>query len=299
MDHASRSTLRVSPSALLAVGAAAGILLAAAGILRTGSSSTGALPAGVIAQVNGHAIRLQDYERAINALAQDRRSGIDATQRKLVVDRLIDDELLLERAMELGLARDDLRVRRALTGAVIESVVADQDSIQPSDRELRSFYDSERDFFTSPGQLRLRQIWLRASTPADTDAALDRARKAITRLRSGDDFSSVKHDLGDQEIAPLPDALVPVTKLGDYLGPTAMRTALGMKTGEISDPVRSNTGYHVLQLVERRSAEPPPFEDIKPQVAAEFRRRASEQALRTYLDDLRSRADVTVAAELP
>jgi parvulin-like peptidyl-prolyl isomerase len=291
--------VRASTTALLVTGCVAGILLAAAGILRTGTTTSAALPGGVVARINGQPVRLEDYERAVNALAQDRRSAVDASQRQLVLDRLIDDELLLQRALELGLARDDLRVRRALTGAVIESVVANQDSFQPNDREVRDFYERERDFFTSPGQLRLRQIWMRASTPADSPAALQRAQGAVERLRQGEDFDAVKQALGDQELAPLPDALVPATKLGDYLGPTAIRTAMTLQPGAVSDPIRSNSGYHVLQLIDRRAADPPPLDDIKPQVIAELRRRAADQALRAYLDDLRSRADVTVAPNKP
>src|SRR6185295_10882002 len=103
----------------------------------------------------------------------------------------------------------------------------------------------------------------------------------------------------DTEIAPLPDTLLPVSKLADYLGATALRTVLALEPGGVSDPVRSNTGYHVLQLLERQSDVAPPLEEIKPQVIAEFRRRAADQALRAYLDDLRSRAEVVVSPKLP
>jgi len=74
---------------------------------------------------------------------------------------------------------------------------------------------------------------------------------------------------------------------------------LALDQGAVTDPVRSNTGYHVLQLVERQPDSTPAFDEIKPEIIAEFRRRAADQALRTYLDDLRSRADVVVAPRLP
>lgn len=284
---------------LLIAGAALGTVLAALGILRTNTGPMRSLPAGAVALVNGQVIRLDDYERAVNGLVQDRRSGVDAEQRKLVLDRLIEEELLLERALELGLARDDLRVRRALTSAVIESVVSGQESVSPDDAELLAFYNRDRDFFTSPGQVRVRQIWFRATSPADAPRALERAQQAIERLKGGEDFAAVKAALGDKELAVLPDALLPAPKLGDYLGPTAIRTVLTLPVGQLSEPVRSNTGYQLFEVVERTAAEPPPFEMIKPQVLAEFRRRSSDQALRTYLDDLRSNATVVVSPSLP
>lgn len=291
---------RSRPALLLACGAALGALLAGWGVLRGGSGPrSGALPPGIVARVNGQLIRLEDYQRAVNGLAQDRRSGVDAEQRKLVLDRLIDDELLLQRALDLGLAHDDLRVRRSLTAAVIESVASEQEGVTPDDNELRAFYESDREFFTSPGQLRVRQIWLRAANAADATVAQQRAQQAVERLRQGEDFATVKAAVGDKELAPIPDALLPVSKLGDYLGPSAIRTAMTLAPGEVGEPVRSNTGYHVLQVVERNAAEPAPFDSVKSQVLAEYRRRAADKALRAYLEDLRRQADITVVGNLP
>ena len=104
--------------------------------------------------------------------------------------------------------------------------------------------------------------------------------------------------VGDPELAPLPDVLLPPAKLLDYLGPTALRTALALEPGAVSDPVRSATGYHVLQVVEREAEWVPPREEIGDEVVAEYRRRRGERALRAYLDGLRARADVEIAPSL-
>jgi len=52
-------------------------------------------------------------------------------------------------------------------------------------------------------------------------------------------------------------------------------------------------------VVERQPDAEPPLADIRPQVVAEFRRRAGERALRAYLDELRANADVVLAEPLP
>jgi parvulin-like peptidyl-prolyl isomerase len=104
--------------------------------------------------------------------------------------------------------------------------------------------------------------------------------------------------LGDAEISPLPDALLPIEKLLDYLGPTTLKAALKLAAGEVSDPVPAPGGYCVLQVVHRQADVTPPLTEIMPQVVTEFRRRAGDEALRTYLDDLRARANVAVDASL-
>jgi peptidylprolyl isomerase len=60
----------------------------------------------------------------------------------------------------------------------------------------------------------------------------------------------------------------------------------------VSDPVRSGTGYHVLQLVESEPSRVADFDEIEALVRAEWTRRTGERALREYLDDLRARAEI-------
>ena len=212
-----------------------------------------------------------------------------------MLDRMIDEELLVERGIELGLVRQDARVRRDLTAAVIDAVVTGHDDRTPSDAELAAFYEREREFFARPGRLRVRQVWCRAATGSDEVAAETRARAAAARLRAGDDISAVRGAVGDAELAPPPDVLLPPAKLLDYLGPTALRTALELEAGAVSDPVRSATGFHVLQVVEREDAWVPAREEIADDLLAEYRRRSSERSLRVYLDRLRARAEIEVA----
>ncbi len=273
---------------LLVLGAATGIVLAAVGLL----GGEGGLPANAVARVNGQPIAADDYLRAVAAVANDRRGGADDADRTRVRERLIDEELLLQHGLALGLARSDARVRKGLTQAVIDAAVARAGDVRPSEEELRAFYAQERDFFTQPGRVRVRQVWCKVITSVQSEGALTRCRDAMARLRAGEDFATVRQALGDTEITPLPDAPLPPAKLVDYLGPTLARTVADLQPGETSEPVRSVTGYHIVQLVEGEAATVPPFEHIRQVITGEFRRRAGEQALRTYLDDLRARATI-------
>jgi PPIC-type PPIASE domain/SurA N-terminal domain len=284
------------PLVLLVLGGLVGAGLAAAGL--TGPSGREALPAGAVALVNGEPIRTDDYERMVQGLANDQREPITAADRRHVLDRLIDEELLVQHGLALGLARHDRRVRADLTSTVIDGVVSDASEREPGEAELTAFYNANRDFFAGPGRVRVRQVFVRVAAPTDAGAQA-RADAAARRLRAGDSFAAVSAELGDPPLVPLPDAPLPPAKLRDYLGPTALAAVLALGDGEVSDPVRSGSGYHVLQLVERQSDVLPALDDIRSQVIAEFRRRAGERALRAYLDELRATAAVVVAEPSP
>ena len=288
------------PLLLLGLGAGLGLALATAGILGSAAES-GALPDSAIARVNGVPVRADDYGRLVSGLESDLRRPASAEEQRRVLDRMIEEELLVQRGLELGLARYDRRVRSDLVSAVIAAVASDAEVQEPSEAELKEFYAEQSDFFTQPGRLRVRQIFFKApardrGTDRET-AAAERAAEARERLERGEDLESVRRSLGDREILEVPDALLPAAKLREYLGPTAVRRALDLEVGAVSEPIRSGTGLHVLQLVAREPDRTPPYAELAPQVRAEWRRRAGDRALRAYLDEMRRRADVEVAAD--
>jgi parvulin-like peptidyl-prolyl isomerase len=277
---------------LLALGSALGLVLAAGGLLASGRDAGPALPSDTIARVNGVPIRSDDYRRALEAVALDRRTPPDAELRRHVLDRLIDEELLVQRGLELGLPRVDARVRHDLAAAVIDAATASAAPDQPSAAELARFYEDNRGMFSRGERIHLRQVFVAAATP-DGDA---RAAAAAARLRAGEDVASVRAELGDAEPVPLPDGPLPAAKLVDYLGPTPLRAALDLPAGGVSDPVRSTGGFHVLVLVAREPGTVPALAEIEEEVRAEWRRNGGERALRSQLETLRARATLDVTA---
>jgi hypothetical protein len=283
---------------LLGAGAVLGLALAAAGLMG-GDAGGGGLPRHAVAAVNGELLRVEEYERAVAALARDRRDPIGPAEKRHVLERLVDEELLVQRGLELGLARHDRRVRGDIVSAVIQVAISQADAREPDAEEVRAFYAEHRDYFAHTGRSLVRQLLVRGPPKREDAEAEARAREASRRLRAGEDFAAVNAALGDPQIAPLPADYLPATKLREYLGPTATRAALELEPGGVSDPVRSAAGRHVLLLVDREAGRVPPLPEIEAEVRAELRRRAGDRALRAYLDELRTRADLRIASELP
>jgi hypothetical protein len=279
---------------LLALGAATGLATAVASLV--GGTIDRPLGPDVVAVVNDTPIRLDEYLRALGAVAADRRTPLDEADKRRVLDRLIDEELLLQRGLALGLAERDRSVRAPLVAATIDLLA--RAPAEPPEAALRAFYDAHREYFTEPGRLRVRQVFVRVEGRPEADARA-RAEDAARRLRAGEPFAAVHDALGDDEAAPIPDALVPPEKLRDYVGDTAARAVLALDPGPPSEVVRSSMGFHVLQVVERTAPIVPPFEAIVERVRGEQRRRADEAALRAALDELRRGARVRTTEALP
>jgi parvulin-like peptidyl-prolyl isomerase len=280
---------------LLAVGAVAGIALAAAGALRPTTDRS--VPRGAIARVNDRVITEERYSRSVEMLASDKRNALTDGDRAYVLRRLIEEELLIQRGVEIGLVDSGPSVRKSIAAAMIQSVISDAASLQPSRDEIETFYAENRDFFSVPSHFRVQEIFFRST--GENGDALARAQKAAAALEGEMPFEVVRERFGDRRLAELPDSLLPPQKLRQYLGPTLAQRAMSLVAGETTEPLRSPSGIHILRLVDMERADSAPLDAVVEQVEAEYRRRAADDALRGYLDRLVEEADLVLSETAP
>jgi parvulin-like peptidyl-prolyl isomerase len=279
---------------LLAVGAAVGILVAVASAIKPAGDG---LPANAVAAVNDRVVAAEELARAIDLLAQDKRNEMTEEDRAFVLDRLIDEELLVQRGVELGLVDSDQSVRKAIVKAMMDSILMDAESEKPTEEELRAFYRDNQDYFARPPTLRVRQILFRNG--AERADGLQRAEQAAGAMASGVSFADVVAQFGDAPIQPIPDTLLPLRALREYVGPTALETLMSMQAGERTPPIPSPFGYQIVELVEREGTDVPTFDSVAEHVEPVYIRRAGEKALRDYLARLREEARLRYAADAP
>ncbi len=263
-----------------------------------GAEAAAAVPAGAVAVVDGRSIPAVSYERLLAALAADSAAPLTPEDRRYVLDRLIDEELLLARALALDLPRRDRRIRAQLVQAMMAAALAAEPAPEPATGELRRYFDTHRELFTGPERVRVRHLHVAAEPVRTSAQAAERANVALERLRAGEGFEVVRRESGDDALVAVPDALLTPAKLREYVGPTAARTAFATPVGEIAGPVRSASGYEVLLVVERAAPAPLSFADAEDLVRSQWRREQEERALRRYLDRLRREARIVVRDDL-
>lgn len=251
-----------APRWLLLAGLATGVVAAAAG-LRPAPAAPG-LPDHAVARVNQQLISRDAWLRAVAAVAADRRAPLTEADRRRVLERLVDEELLVQYGVALGLVESDRRLRSTLVSEVMLAA-GNAARSAPDEAALRRFYDEHRDFFAPAGRLRV-QAWR-------VDAAGARAP-----------FEPA-----------VPDALLPPAKLQAYLGPALTAVAQALPPGATQEMPDAAGGRVVLHVAEAQPGAAPPFEQVREAVRVEAQRRADEAAVRALLADLRRRNDVVVA----
>jgi hypothetical protein len=243
----------------LLAGLAAGTLMAASGLR---PAPAGGLPPEAVARVGERLILRDAWLRAVAAVASDRRTPLAEGDARHILERLVDEELLVQHGVALGLVENDARLRSTLVSEVM--LAASQGArVEPDEAALRAWYDAHRERFAPAARLRV-QAWR-------VDAAGARAP-----------FEPA-----------VPDALLPPAKLQAYLGPSLVTLALELQPGA-SATVIDAEGTVALELLERQPGEAPPLEQVRQAVITEFRRSADEAAVRALLADLRGRTPIVV-----
>lgn len=293
---------------LLLSGAFAGIALAATGVLRGPASmpqlpqdapelhAPAALPVGAVARVNGRLITDEDF-RQVLALEVAVGADADANAKERVLDRMIDEELRVQRAVELKLHLSDPRVRMDLASAVAEAATAGAERDLLSEPALRAYFERRREYFAQRGPLRIRQIWV-GILAGNIGEAFNRARAATKLLGQKEPFETVRDLTGNAEPRPIPNRLLCPAELAQHLGRTALNAALAMKPGDIGDPIRAAEGFHVLQVLERQPQASPNFESSRLDVEAEFWSEHAREALEANAAGLRENARIERAKAL-
>lgn len=269
--------LRTHDTRWLLVGASAGLIAAAFGILRQADSGN-ELPTGALAKVNDQIITRDQYERTVARMAGERATGGDDAW---VLQRLVEDELLVQRGLELGMAQSDTAVRTAIINSLIASVTAEADAASPPNEELERYLAANADRFSYVAKI---------SVAAWQSEEEDVAQSFITALRNG---RSIVSSGAIGPLPGLPEGLAPVEVLRDHLGPGITAAAADMPLG--SSAVFARRGrWLVVQVLEKESAVITDLDAIRNRVLLDYRRSLAETTLRDYLDDLRRRADVLV-----
>jgi hypothetical protein len=276
-----------------ALGAAVGLALAVWGALAPVGSAR--LSPGAMARVNRVEISLEAFRFAAARLASGRHAALTERDRRWVVDQLINEELLVQRGVEVGLLESDTMVRKAIANAVLDRVFADAAAVTPSEGKLRAFYEAYKARFARPARIRVQQIYFSGANAA----ARDRAKQAYDALAHGMPFGIAQQRYADPNSDPIPDAMIPLHELRDRAGPKLTNAALALNPGAISRPIESSSGYHILYVADFEPERIPSYETIRSQVEDEFRRRAPDDALQELLDGLRRNANIALAPDAP
>ncbi len=271
---------------ILGIGLIIGTLLAALAVVEKNNITD----QNWAAKIEDQHIPYERYQMQLEGLARDKRSPLTNQDKEYVLERMIEEELLIKRAIDLGMLENNPMARGTIVQQMIKNIVTEGSRIEPQENELIEFFQENIGFFTKANRLRVRQIFF--SQDDFGDEALVKANDAFVRLNKGENFEEVAIS-GSKSALKIPDTLMNLSKVREYIGPSLMREAQLLKPGYSSAPNKVSGGYKIIYLVDREDAIQPEYSNIRSAVLSEFLKRRDDQSLRKYLDNLKKWYDVT------
>jgi peptidyl-prolyl cis-trans isomerase D len=176
-----------------------------------------------------------------------------------------------------------------------------EQSIVPSEPELHRVYENEKEKFRSPERILTRHILLMAKTPEEDAKVKPKADALVKELKGGGDFAALAtKNSQDPGSAPKGGDLGWLVR-GQTVKPFE-DAAFALKPKEISDPVKSQFGYHIIQVLDHQQPYLKSFEEARSQLLDEVRKERAGKIMQDLIDRaqsaLRKEPADTVAKEL-
>jgi parvulin-like peptidyl-prolyl isomerase len=235
-----------------------------------------------VARVGDIEISREKYLLQLEGLNLDKRAPLKEEDRAFVLERMIEEELLIQRAKDLGMFSTNTMIRGAIVQQMINMIISENSLDIVSTSQLKEFYEANKGFFTSADRLRLKQIYF----SDEKGGALERAQNAYLYLVQGNNLDVIDSK-SDESALEVPNTLMTLSKVREYIGPSLMQLAKMLKPGEFTSPKKVIGGYKIIVLLERRDASPPDFKEIRDRVKSEYQKRKDDEALRDYLNKLK------------
>jgi parvulin-like peptidyl-prolyl isomerase len=250
---------------------------------------------GVAARVNGREIDAASVDRTVAGLdARLRNAEPDA--RKRVVSRMIDEELLVQHALDSGAAETDPEVRAALVRAAIARVNSEVSSQSVSDSEIGAFYQSHRSAYSSPAEFQVTPLYFESRAFPNLEEAERRADSARAGVRAGQTVESLQRAADVLPFGP-PAQLATARTLANYFGPPVADELDRLQAGEATQPAAFGHGVLLLYLNRRVAGATPGLQSIHDLVQADALRGKQEAALADLLASLRKSARIDIAPD--
>lgn len=278
------------------------------------------------ALVNGVTIPLDELERAVDASAAQTGQPVPEGEARLAQERqqlasLIRAELMLQEGAARGIEISEERVEQTLdelraqfpseaefltrieqVGLTLEGLKRQirlreieeeiRTSLSPAitEDELRTVYDTSKDQFV---EARVRHILFSIPQGQDGAAQERRARATLVELQAGADFGALARERSDDPGSAQDGGRLPgwTLQTDRNLDPSFAGGVQAATVGEVTDPVRSSFGWHLI-LVEARRTQP--FRAVRDTLREQLKQQGADAQFQVFLTDLVSAADVEV-----
>ncbi|KAA6456849.1 peptidylprolyl isomerase [Acidobacteria bacterium AB60] len=208
-------------------------------------------------------------------------------------------EDLEKAAQEQGVSYEDFKANirnQIITQEVMRDQVGRHLNFTPG--EVQRYFEEHKQEYSQPENVKLSEILIStgdagSDDPAKVAEAKTKADDIEAKLKAGGDFASLARTASDQKETAAQGGDLGIYKRGQ-LNSVFENATFGLKTGEITEPIRTKQGFVILKVTDHNPGGVPNFKDVENQVEEAYYESKMEPAIRAYLTKMREDAYIDI-----
>lgn len=313
-------------------------LIIAATLLIAAASAGAEVVEAIVVRVGDRIITRSQYEKRLRDLFHELEQITPPAEleqrkamvRKQLIDELINELLIKDRADRLGLTVTENEIRDAIVRLKQQYNISSDEQFEASlrqsgmtradmearlrdtlitnkvfgrelrnrgdldDRELRERYNREKEQYRLPERARLREIVIvKPDDPQAVEAARQRANAAAEQARAaGADFAKIAAATSESGTKTSGGDLGEIAR-GELLADLDA-AVFSAQAGAVIGPIETRSGWHILKVEQRLPSEVPSFETIKDRLRKDASEETFQRDMKAYIDKLRADAFIQI-----
>jgi len=254
----------------------------------TDTSETTLPPETILSSFNGQTITLGEFNQLWDQIPEG--SKLQLTKRN-VLDQIISEKLLIQEAKNRGLEQDkDVleQIKNTTEQILVQSLIEKEiiGKVKVEDQEALTYYEENKDNFITKEQVYLYNILV------ETEEV---AKDILEKLKAGGDFIELAKEKSTGPSAAEGGDLGYISK-GDLI-PEIENVVFALEIGSISDIIKSQYGFHILKVTDKKPEVLKTFEEVKEEITPTLLSTKQKEAFDNLLEELKSQVTIEINEE--
>jgi len=246
-----------------------------------------------LAKVGSARITQADYDREFQALPDYAKQMFDnGAGKEKFLDEIVKKEILYQEALKKGMDKSPdfskkLEEFKKLTliSELLQKEIMSKAAV--SDKDVREYYDKHKQDFASTSQIKASHILVKTEKEAEDIEA---------RLKKGEKFEDIARKESIDKASAKNGGDIGYFSKGQLV-PEFERAAAALTPGQISAPVKTAFGYHIIKVVDKKMGPVVDFDRVKDIISQRLSGEKQKEAFDQYMTDLRKNYSVEVNKE--
>ena len=253
-----------------------------------------------VALVNDVVISEDQFLKYASNLGADIQPEDDVEILELLLERMIEEELLVQRGIELDLHKKDIGVRKEMIKQVIDFIIQVEKN-QVNEEDIRDFYNENIGKYTPTEKIQFQSIYINSlnkesvllGTESDLKTLQPKLLKLYDELKTTD-FLEIKSKFDENNFFEVPKKLINIKDCNLLFGKSICNQIASLNLDEVSQPIFFDNGYFIFKLVDRikQEIDEKYYNEIKEKIIFDYNNGLDDKKLKNYLKYLKDNSEI-------